>query len=251
MVLPASGNPISMDQMRTEFGFASDASISMSQLYRGGGKVPASIEVTDAISSVSDTGYTWNGYGGDRYNYGNLNTYSGTIPLAGARMVYGYLINSQSYSTAVQNYYNAYPGYYFDPSTNPDNIFYWSFNNQVGTRTPSVTLTFSTSRLGTYYVWGHTLNTTTMAISGAASGNVSSTQLPNPTWTNFSTITVNSSNRVVTFTANCSGEHIYADLMISTTNNKNDKTLSVNTNVPSGGSGDTEFQFSDLYEATA
>ena len=112
-------------------------------------------------------------------------------------------------------------------------------------------MTFSTSRLGTYYVWGHTLNTTTMAISGAASGNVSATQLPNPTWTNFSTITVNSSNRVVTFTANCSGEHIYADLMISTTNNKNDKTLSVNTNVPSGGSGDTEFQFSDLYEATA
>ena len=39
MALPASGNSISMDQMRTEFSIS--GSISMSQLYRGGGKVPS------------------------------------------------------------------------------------------------------------------------------------------------------------------------------------------------------------------
>ena len=249
MTLPPSGDPISMGQMRTEFRNDNNP-IKMSQLYRGGGLVPSTTEVTDAITSVSDSGYPWNGYGGDRYNYGNLNTWSGSVP-AGGTKVYGYLINSQAWSTPIANYIAANPTQYIDPPTNPNNIFYWSFNNQTGTRTPSVTLTFSTSRLGTYYVWGHSLTYTTMAISGASSGNVSATNLPNPTWTNFSTITVNSDNRVVTFTANCSGEHIYADLMISTTNVKNDITLTVNTEVPTGGVGDTEFEFSDLYGATA
>ena len=50
MALPASGNSISMDQMRTEFGIS--GAISMSDLYRGGSEVPTTAEVTDAISSI-------------------------------------------------------------------------------------------------------------------------------------------------------------------------------------------------------
>jgi hypothetical protein len=55
----------------------------------------------------------------------------------------------------------------------------------------------------------------------------------------------------IRFTLSNTGEEISRYYYLSTSSSAEDKTLSVNTNVPSGGSGDTEFQFSDLYEATA
>ena len=62
MTLPANV-PISMGQMRTEFGYDSDESISMSQLYRGGGKVPAT-STTTVSGSIPNLVGTQNGYGG-------------------------------------------------------------------------------------------------------------------------------------------------------------------------------------------
>ena len=72
MTLQSSG-AISMGDMRTEFGIS--GSISMSDLYRGGSEVPTTAELTNAISSVSDSGYGNSGYS-QRYNVCNLNTAS-------------------------------------------------------------------------------------------------------------------------------------------------------------------------------
>ena len=78
MTLQSSG-PISLDQIRTEYGIS--GAVSMNQLYRNGSYVDNTKEVTDAISSVSDSGFPWMGYSNDRYNYGNLNTKSILPPL--------------------------------------------------------------------------------------------------------------------------------------------------------------------------
>ncbi len=65
MALTGSGT-ISMSDMRTEFGFASDASISMSQLYRGGSEVPSTANIGGTITpsalSGSHTGGSQSGY---------------------------------------------------------------------------------------------------------------------------------------------------------------------------------------------
>ena len=82
-----------------------------------------------------------------------------------------------------------------------------------------------------------------MAISGAASGNISATALPT-THAKIATIVVDSSNKVVTFTMNCLGQRIYADVFLSTTDALNDKTILVNQSVPESGAID----FQDFYD---
>ena len=68
MALPASGNSISMDQMRTEFGVS--GAISMSDLYRGGSEVPSSVNTTVTVSEVANI-LLGAGYGsGHRWNHG-------------------------------------------------------------------------------------------------------------------------------------------------------------------------------------
>ena len=64
MTLQSSG-AISLDQIRTEYGIS--GAVSMNQLYRGGSHVDATKTLTDALSSVSNTGYGFAGYGGDTY----------------------------------------------------------------------------------------------------------------------------------------------------------------------------------------
>ena len=66
MALQSSG-AISMSEIRTEFGMS--GSISMSTLYRGGSNVPTEKTLIDAITSVSNSGFGYIGYGGVRYNY--------------------------------------------------------------------------------------------------------------------------------------------------------------------------------------
>ena len=237
MTLQSSG-AISLDQIRTEYGIS--GAVSMNQLYRNGSYVDNTKEVTDAISSVSDSGFPWMGYSNDRYNYGNLNTWSGSVP-AGGTKVYGYTINSQAVTSAIASYISS-SGQYLDPPSNDDTIFSWSFNS-VTTKSASVTLTFNNARLGTYYAWGHCLdNFSTMAISGAASGNISATTLPT-THAKIATIVVDSSNKVVTFTMNCPGQRIYADVFLNTTDALNDKTILVNQSVPTSSAID----FQDFY----
>ena len=73
MTLQSSGS-ISMSQIRTEIG--TSGAISMSDLYRvnTSSEFPTTKELTNAISSVSDSGYGQSGYS-ERYNVGNLTWY--------------------------------------------------------------------------------------------------------------------------------------------------------------------------------
>ena len=71
---------MSLEQIRTEyFGSEYTGSISMNQLYRGGSYVDSTKEVTDAISSITASGFGQAGYVQGRANApgGDLNTSAG------------------------------------------------------------------------------------------------------------------------------------------------------------------------------
>ena len=98
MTLQSSGS-ISMDQMRTEFGIS--GAISMSDLYRvnTSSEFPTAKERTDAISSVSYSGVSGATLGySERYMYGNLHTYSGSLG-AGGNWAYGFIYNNSALSS--------------------------------------------------------------------------------------------------------------------------------------------------------
>ena len=238
MTLQSSGS-ISMDQMRTEFGIS--GAISMSDLYRGGSEVPTTAELTNAISSVSDSGYGNSGYS-QRYNVGNLNTASF---VSGYTFQYGYLFNNQAASSSIQS--NAtYINNGASVSTQYDTIM-TMFGTSGGGQSKSLVHNITFARAGTYYVWGYDLdNFGTITVSGANSGNISSTSLSN-SYVLKATIGVSASQTVAITIAN-SGEKIVFGFNISTSNSTHlDKTISANTGVPSSGT----IAFSDLYGASA
>ena len=238
MTLQSSG-AISMGDMRTEFGVS--GAISMSDLYRGGSEVPSTKELTNAISSVSDSGYGNSGYS-QRYNVGNLNTSSF---VSGYLFQYGYLFNNQAASSSIQS--NAtYINNGASVSTQYDTIM-TMFGTSGSGQTKSLVHNITFSRAGTYYVWGYDLdNFGTITVSGANSGNISATSLSN-SYVLKATIGVSASQTVVITIAN-SGEKIVFGFNISTSNStQTDKTISVNSSVPASGAID----FADLYGAEA
>tara|TARA_B100001939_G_scaffold97227_1_gene83640 strand:- start:12093 stop:12809 length:717 start_codon:yes stop_codon:yes gene_type:complete len=238
MPLQSSG-AISMNDMRTEFGIS--GAISMSDLYRGGSEVPSTKELTNAISSVSDSGYGNSGYS-QRYNVGNLNTSSF---VSGYTFQYGYLFNNQAASSSIQS--NAtYINNGASVSTQYDTIM-TMFGTSGSGQTKSLVHNITFSRAGTYYVWGYDLDSFgTIAVSGANSGNISATSLSN-SYVLKATIGV-SASQTVTITMGNSGEKIVFGFNISTSNStQTDKTISVNSSVPASGAID----FADLYGAEA
>ena len=238
MALTSSGT-ISMSDMRTEFGIS--GAISMSDLYRGGSEVPTTAELTNAISSVSDSGYGNSGYS-QRYNVGNLNTASF---VSGYTFQYGYLFNNQAASSSIQS--NAtYINNGASVSTQYDTIM-TMFGTSGGGQSKSLVHNITFARAGTYYVWGYDLdNFGTITVSGANSGNISATSLSN-SYVLKATIGV-SASQTVTITVANAGEKIVFGFTISTSNSThNDKTISANTGVPSSGT----IAFSDLYGASA
>ena len=225
--------------MRTEFGIS--GSISMSDLYRGGSEVPTTAELTNAISSVSDSGYGNSGYS-QRYNVGNLNTSSF---VSGYTFQYGYLFNNQAASSSIQS--NAtYINNGASVSTQYDTIM-TMFGTSGGGQSKSLVHNITFARAGTYYVWGYDLdNFGTITVSGANSGNISATSLSN-SYVLKATIGV-SASQTVTITVANAGEKIVFGFNISTSNSTHlDKTISANTGVPSSGT----IAFSDLYGASA
>ncbi len=225
--------------MRTEFGIS--GAISMSDLYRGGSEVPSTKELTNAISSVSDSGYGNSGYS-QRYNVGNLNTSSF---VSGYTFQYGYLFNNQAASSSIQS--NAtYINNGASVSTQYDTIM-TMFGTSGSGQTKSLVHNITFSRAGTYYVWGYDLDSFgTIAVSGANSGNISATSLSN-SYVLKATIGV-SASQTVTITMGNSGEKIVFGFNISTSNStQTDKTISVNSSVPASGAID----FADLYGAEA
>ena len=71
MTLPASGNPISMDQMRTEFGIS--GAISMNSLYRGGSEVPSSKNLGGTVTTSTASG---SGVGDNPNSYDDTNVFA-------------------------------------------------------------------------------------------------------------------------------------------------------------------------------
>ena len=238
MTLQSSGS-ISMGDMRTEFGIS--GAISMSDLYRGGSEVPSTKELTNAISSVSDSGYGNSGYS-QRYNVGNLNTSS---YVSGYTFQYGYLFNNQAASSSIQS--NAtYIMNGASVSSTFDTIM-TMFGTSASGQSKSFVHNITFARAGTYYVWGYDLdNFGTITVSGANSGNISATSLSN-SYVLKATIGV-SASQTVTITMGNSGEKIVFGFNISTSNStQTDKTISVNSSVPASGAID----FADLYGAEA
>ena len=247
MTLQSSG-AISMGDMRTEFGIS--GAISMSDLYRGGSEVPTTAELTNAISSVSDSGYGQSGYS-ERYNVGNLNTsnagtgyYGGVFPYQ-----YGYLINNQGASSSIIN--SGASGLFSGGalSFTADNIMYMGASGRSGQAVNTWEHDITFARAGTYYVWGYSYFAAgaTIAISGANSGNISATSMTNSGYRLDSTIGV-SANQTVSIDITSGGERIFFGFSISTSNSTHlDKTISANTGVPSSGT----ISFSDLYGASA
>ncbi len=149
MTLQSSG-AISMGDMRTEFGIS--GAISMSDLYRGGSEVPTTAELTNAISSVSDSGYGNSGYS-QRYNVGNLNTASF---VSGYTFQYGYLFNNQAASSSIQS--NAtYIMNGASVSSTFDTIM-TMFGTSASGQSKSFVHDITFARAGTYYVWGYDLD---------------------------------------------------------------------------------------------
>ena len=131
-------------------------------------------------------------------------------------------------------------------STQYDSIM-TMFGTSGGGQSKSLVHNITFARAGTYYVWGYDLdNFGTITVSGANSGNISSTSLSN-SYVLKATIGVSASQTVAITIAN-SGEKIVFGFTISTSNsNYLDKTITVNSGVPASGAID----FSDLYGATA
>ena len=238
MALQSSG-AISMSEIRSEIG--TSGAISMSDLYRvnANSEFPTEKELTNAISSVSDSGYGNSGYS-QRYNVGNLNTASF---VSGYTFQYGYLFNNQAASSSIQS--NAtYINNGASVSTQYDTIM-TMFGTSGGGQSKSLVHNITFARAGTYYVWGYDLdNFGTITVSGANSGNISATSLSN-SYVLKATIGVSASQTVAITVANA-GEKIVFGFNISTSSSTSlDKTISVNSGVPSSGA----ISFSDLYGA--
>ena len=238
MALQSSG-AISMSEIRSEIG--TSGAISMSDLYRvnSSSEFPTTKELTNAISSVSDSGYGNSGYS-QRYNVGNLNTASF---VSGYTFQYGYLFNNQAASSSIQS--NAtYINNQGSVSTQYDSIM-TMFGTSGGGQSKSLVHNITFARAGTYYVWGYDLdNFGTITVSGANSGNISATSLSN-SYVLKATIGVSASQTVAITIANA-GEKIVFGFNISTSSStQTDKTITVNSGVPSSGT----ISFSDLYGA--
>lgn len=274
MPLTSSG-AISMNDMRTEFGFGGN-SISANQLYRGGTYVDATQTVNNAISSVTDSGFGGGG-ASQRFNFGNLanwsfantssqNYYGGRFPFQ-----MGYLFNGSVASAALRSLSTANMGgsrattpYQFNGVTvsnsyDPGSILYYAGTAAGGgytTHTMNVTFAIA----GTYYVYTHQTNNYPydqycyLTVSGANSGNVTNRNVYNYGLSNYAgslnisgtTIGV-SANQTVTLTMSQLASSIVHEMAISTSATVwNTRSMSVNSGVPGSG----QISFNQLYGAT-
>ena len=257
MTLNSSG-PLSFSELKSEYGVTT-TSCSYSQLKRGGSFVDNSknIEVTDAISSVSYSGVSGATLGySQRYMYGNLHTYSGGLG-AGGLFAYGFMYNNLALSSVFNsiNINNGgVTGSNYVSGGHADHILFHmgtSASSQIVTETVTATM----GRAGTYYVLGATSGTTYAPQNGhvgievdTGSGFSTVYTLAPQTTTLTSRYTFNASvGDKIRITLKGFREEISRYYYLSTSSSAADKTLSVNTNVPTSGAID----FADLYGAEA
>ena len=256
MALQSSG-AISMSDIRSEIG--TSGAISMSDLYRvnENSEFPTQKEITNAISSVSYSGVSGATLGySQRYMYGNLHTYSGGLG-AGGLFAYGFMYNNLALSSVFNsiNINNGgVTGSNYVSGGHADHILFHmgtSASSQIVTETVTATM----GRAGTYYVLGATSGTTYAPQNGhvgievdTGSGFSTVYTLAPQTTTLTSRYTFNASvGDKIRITLKGFREEISRYYYLSTSNSAQDKTLSVNTNVPTSGAID----FADLYGAEA
>ena len=238
MALQSSG-AISMSEIRTEFGMS--GSISMSTLYRGGSNVPTEKTLIDAITSVSDSGFGYIGYGGVRYNYGDLSTATAVADSRYHQQSNGYLFNNTSPSASVSSKtptpssLSGILSCRIDSSALANESTPSGFGNA-----PVLTVTFA--KAGTYYVWANEFDSQgKLTVSGADSGNLSETTIGNSSALRASIVVV--ADDVITITMDTFNECILYDLHISTKSGSISRLTDINTDVPTSGA----ITFSDFY----
>ena len=228
MALQSSG-AISMSEIRTEFGMS--GSISMSTLYRGGSNVPTEKTLVDAITSVSDSGFGYIGYGGVRYNYGDLSTATAVADSRYHSQSNGYLFNNTSPSASVSSKTPV-------PSS-LSGILSCRIDSNSG-HAPVLTVTFA--KAGTYYVWANEFDSQgKLTVSGADSGNLSETTIGNSSALRASIVVV--TDDVITITMDTFNQCILYDLHISTKSGSISRLTDINADVPTSGT----ITFSDFY----
>ena len=230
MALQGSG-AISMSEIRTEFGMS--GSISMSTLYRGGSNVPTEKTLVDAITSVSDSGFGYIGYGGVRYNYGDLSTATAVADSRYHSQSNGYLFNNTSPSASVSGK-NPVP-------SSLSGILSCRIDSNSG-HAPVIEVTFA--KAGTYYVWASEFDSQgKLTVSGADSGNLSETTIGSSSALRASIVVVE--DDVITITMDTFNQCILYDLHISTKNGSISRLSDINTGVPASG----QIQIDDFYSA--
>ena len=251
MTLDSTGS-LSFSELKSEYGVTT-TSCSYSQLKRGGSFVDNSknIEVTDAISSVSYSGVSSATLGySQRYMYGNLHTYSGGLG-AGGTWAYGFMYNNLALSSVfdtrlINN--GGITGANYVSGGYANHILFHMGTSRSG-QTLTETLTATMARAGTYYVLGYSLNNGQLGIEvDTGSGFSTVYTLAPQTTTLTSRYTFNASvGDKIRITLKGFREEISRYYYLSTSNSAQDKTLSVNTNVPAS----VAIDFADLYGAEA
>ena len=267
MPLPETG-PLSFSQLKSTYG-VTGTSCAFSQLVRGGGFVDNSknVEVTNAISSIDS--YTLNGINqrntplalgySNRYMYGDLTTYSGSIG-SGGTWAYGFLYNSRATTSSINNASYINNGIINGANYNMDFLLFHMGTsadiNGGGTNIVTEVLTATIGRAGTYYF-----------LSQQSGGGIVTLQIEINTGSGFSTVfghvggnTVNiSTAQTSPYTFNASvgnqirvtlygrGSNISRYYYLSTSSTSPDKTANVliNQNVPSSANN---IALSDFYE---
>tara|TARA_X000001382_G_scaffold66293_1_gene46027 strand:+ start:7789 stop:8469 length:681 start_codon:yes stop_codon:yes gene_type:complete len=223
MALPASGNPISMGQMRTEFGIV--GAISMNQLYRGGGEVPS----TQTTTSTQNQGGTITkaalGGGGTLGQNGSYNTT--TVEALPTTLASGDTVATNSNILSTISVANT--GGFAGGATN---IF---FSNSSGTR------------VGNYLAsHAYSVNTNATVTSNKSfSGTIASNQIG----ATHLAYQVNGGGAQFQQENTTISSSLAQGSITSVQNRQVSSTSNINATVPTGGGGDTEFEFSDMYGA--
>ena len=238
--------------MRTEFRDDS-SSISMSQLYLGGGVVPTTANTTCTVSEVSNI-LCGDGYTGARANHGNAASPCG----ATARSEnYGYFRGGVSPSGSIS----------WATDGSVDNTFFYNASYYTNPAPPETVVDLTFSHTGTYYyvtvsyeaVAGTfkigTSSDDDSQVSDTLQGSGSSPVARYGTFSATAGTPVRVSIKLPYVISSGVHSNIYNAVYINTADSRNAaghiRSMTVNASVPTGGSGDTEFQFSDLYGAAA
>ena len=249
MALPVSGNSISMDQMRTEFGMS--GAISMSDLYRGGSEVPATGNTTCTVSEVANV-LCGDGYTGARANHGNAASPCGATARS---QNFGYFRGGVTPSSSISwsddgsvhstFFYTA--SYYTNPAP-PETVLDLTFSH-------TATYHYTTSSFelpnGTFKIGTSSDDDSQVSDTLGSSGSGAASVARRGTFSATAGTPVRISIKLPYVISSGVHSNIFNAVYINTADSSEPashiRSLTVNTGVPASGT----ISFSDLYGATA